>query len=106
MLSLYGMQRCSLLRSFCQKTGVQLRLREYFNADDNSSSLFFSDEDVLNVFPCAKHINPRASDAYNFYTTGQSKIQQGYLKDGCAKYIFFCNVLHTTKSNILFYGYS
>ena len=24
----------------------------------------------------------QASDAYNFYTTGQSKIQQGYLKDG------------------------
>lgn len=26
--------------------------------------------------------NFQASDAYNFYTTGQSKIQQGYLKDG------------------------
>merc|ERR1712240_415202 len=26
--------------------------------------------------------NPRATDAYNFYTTGQSKIQQGFLKEG------------------------
>ncbi len=86
VLSMYGMQRCSLLRSFCQKTGVQLRLREYFSSSSEGaatgSTLFFFDEDVLNVFPIAKHINPRASDAYNFYTTGQSKIQQGYLKDG------------------------
>merc|ERR1711992_516923 len=42
----------------------------------------FTDEDVVNVFPVVKHINPRATDAYNFYTTGQSKIQQGFLKDG------------------------
>ena len=25
----------------------------------------------------------RATDAYNFYTTGQSKIQQGFLKVSC-----------------------
>lgn len=42
----------------------------------------FFEDDILNIFPVVKHINPRASDAYNFYTTGQSKIQQGYLKDG------------------------
>ena len=40
------------------------------------------EEDILNLFPVVKHINPRATDAYNFYTTGQSKIQQGFLKDG------------------------
>lgn len=26
--------------------------------------------------------SPQASDAYNFYTTGQNKIQQGFLKEG------------------------
>ena len=31
---------------------------------------------IMNCF------NQQASDAYNFYTTGQNKIQQGYLKDG------------------------
>lgn len=36
----------------------------------------------MNVFPIVKHINPRATDAFNFYTTGQNKIQQGFLKDG------------------------
>jgi len=34
------------------------------------------------MYPIVKHISPRATDAYNFYTTGQSKIQQGFLKDG------------------------
>ena len=78
--STYGAQKISLLRSFCQKVGIQLQLREYLL--DGKSHPMFTDDDVLNMFPKAKHINPRASDAYNFYTTGQSKIQQGYLKDG------------------------
>ena len=77
--SLYGLQKVSLLRSICLKTGIQLHMREYFAG---MNSVLFNDEDVINVFPRAKHINPRASDAFNFYTTGQSKIQQGYLKDG------------------------
>lgn len=76
----YGLQKISLLRSFCIKTGVQILLREY-NFESRNRPPFFED-DILNVFPVVKHINPRASDAYNFYTTGQSKIQQGYLKDG------------------------
>lgn len=76
----YGLQKVSLLRSFCVKTGLQILLREY-NFDNKNKVPFFED-DIVNVFPVVKHINPRASDAYNFYTTGQSKIQQGYLKDG------------------------
>jgi len=69
-----------MLRSFCQKTGIQLLLREY--ALDTKNQLIFSEEDIINIFPVVKHINPRATDAFNFYTTGQSKIQQGFLKDG------------------------
>lgn len=68
------------LRSFCIKTGVQIFLREY-NFDSKSRPTF-TEEDILNVFPIVKHIDPRASDAYTFYTTGQAKIQQGYLKEG------------------------
>ncbi len=80
--SLFGLQKVSLLKSFCQATGVQLQLREYFTCPPSLAGSLapFCDDDVLNMFPRAKHINPRASDAYNFYTTGQSKIQQGYLK--------------------------
>ena len=75
----FGLQKISLLRAFCQATGIQLHLREY---SLDSKEKIFNDEDVINIFPVVKHINPRATDAYNFYTTGQSKIQQGYLKDG------------------------
>ncbi|XP_065079467.1 clustered mitochondria protein homolog [Ochlerotatus camptorhynchus] len=76
----YRLQKISLLRAFCLKTGVQILLREYNFEMKNKST--FAENDIVNVFPVVKHINPRASDAYNFYTTGQSKIQQGYFKDG------------------------
>lgn len=90
----HGLQKISLLRAFCQKTGIQLHLREYFldtasTPTSNSTKgqnqpppAPFNEQDILNVFPRVKHVNPRASDAFNFYTTGQAKIQQGYLKDG------------------------
>ncbi|XP_011307260.1 clustered mitochondria protein homolog [Fopius arisanus] len=76
----FELQKISLMRNFCVKTGIQILLREY-NFDNKNRATFF-EEDILNIFPVVKHFNPRASDAYNFYTTGQSKIQQGYLKDG------------------------
>ncbi|XP_074038470.1 clustered mitochondria protein homolog isoform X2 [Leptinotarsa decemlineata] len=76
----YFLQKVSLLRSFCLKTGIQILLRDY-NFESRNKPIFY-EEDILNIFPLVKHINPRATDAYNFYTTGQSKIQQGYLKDG------------------------
>ncbi|XP_015794639.1 clustered mitochondria protein homolog [Tetranychus urticae] len=80
LISLFNLQKVSILRSFCMKTGIQILLREYNMDSRNKSS--FTEDDILNVFPVVKHINPRASDAYNFYTTGQTKIQQGYLKEG------------------------
>ena len=76
----FGLQKVSLLRSFCIKTGVQVLLKEYNMDAKNKAS--FQEEDIINIFPVVKHIQPRASDAYTFYTTGQSKIQQGYLKEG------------------------
>ncbi|XP_019770629.2 clustered mitochondria protein homolog isoform X1 [Dendroctonus ponderosae] len=76
----YKLQKVSLLRGLCLKTGLQVLLRDY-NLDSKNKLIFF-EEDILNIFPIVKHINPRATDAYNFYTTGQSKIQQGYFKDG------------------------
>lgn len=79
-LEQYALQKISLLRSFCLKTGVQILLREY--TFDSKNRLTFFEEDIINIFPVVKHINPRASDAFNFYTTGQNKIQQGYLKEG------------------------
>lgn len=76
----YHIHKVSLLRLVAIKTGIQILLREY-NCDHKTKPTFY-EEDILNVFPVVKHIHPRATDAYNFYTTGQSKIQQGYLKEG------------------------
>ncbi|KAK9882067.1 hypothetical protein WA026_018916 [Henosepilachna vigintioctopunctata] len=76
----YCLQKISLLRGFCIKTGIQILLRDY-NFESRNKPIFY-EEDIQNIFPIVKHINPRATDAYNFYTTGQNKIQQGYLKDG------------------------
>lgn len=80
VIETYKLQKVSLLRGFCVKSGIQILLRDY-NLDSKNRPVFL-EEDILNIFPIVKHINPRATDAYNFYTTGQSKIQQGYLKDG------------------------
>ena len=55
-------------------------MREYSYEVKNRNTFF--EEDIINVFPVVKHINPRASDAFHFYTTGQQKIQQGFLKEG------------------------
>lgn len=79
-VEIYGFHRMSILRAFCLKVGIQVLLREY-NFDLRNKATF-NEEDILNVFPVVKHISPRASDAYNFYTTGQSKIQQGLFKEG------------------------
>lgn len=66
-----------MLRSFCQKNGVQILLREY-----NFKQKTFHDDDILNMYPIVKHVPTKATDAYNFFTNGQSKIQQGFLKEG------------------------
>merc|ERR1719295_896490 len=79
-IELSKLSKLTLLRSFCQKTGVQVLLKEY--QFDNKTVQTFTEDDIVNLYPIVKHINPRATDAYNFYTTGQSKIQQGFLKDG------------------------
>lgn len=76
----HHLHKIIFLRSFCIKTGVQVLLREY--NFDNKGRPTFGEEDILNVFPIVKHIDPRASDAYTFYTTGQAKIQQGFIKEG------------------------
>lgn len=76
----YKLNKLSVLRAFCLKVGIQILLREYNFESKNKPT--FNEEDIVNVFPIVKHINPRATDAFNFYTTGQTKIQQGNFKEG------------------------
>lgn len=73
-------RKLTLLRSFCTKNGVQLLLREYNTESKHKEA--FGEDDVLSMYPVVKHVPSRASDAYNFFTNGQAKIQQGFLKEG------------------------
>ncbi|CAF1058898.1 unnamed protein product, partial [Didymodactylos carnosus] len=90
----YHIRRTCILRSFCLKIGLQLSLREYQfdsvmsptttkNTPTNSSiTPCFNEDDIINLYPVIKHVAPKPSDAYQFFTTGQSKIQQGLLREG------------------------
>lgn len=80
----FRVQKISLLRGMCVKVGLQIALREYSleGRGATSTKVAFYEEDIVNVFPVVKHINPRATDAYNFFTSGQQKIQQGLMKEG------------------------
>lgn len=76
----YGLQKVTILREFSIKTSIQLLLKEY-NLDGRHKPAF-TEEDILNIFPVVKHVNPKASDAFHFFQSGQAKVQQGFLKEG------------------------
>ncbi|XP_041919207.1 clustered mitochondria protein homolog isoform X1 [Alosa sapidissima] len=77
----YGLQKSTLLREISVKTGIQILIKEY-NFDSRHKPAF-TEEDILNIFPVVKHVNPKASDAFHFFQSGQAKVQQGFLKEGC-----------------------
>ncbi|KAK2847177.1 hypothetical protein Q5P01_010176 [Channa striata] len=77
----YGFQKITLLREISIKTGIQILIKEY-NFDSRHKPAF-TEEDILNIFPVVKHVNPKASDAFHFFQSGQAKVQQGFLKEGC-----------------------
>lgn len=80
LLYRYSIQKVSLLRLFCIRTGVQVMLREYHF--DHKTRPTFGEDDILNIFPVVRHITPRATDAYQFFQTGHRKIQEGNLREG------------------------
>ncbi|KAG7489609.1 hypothetical protein JOB18_016073 [Solea senegalensis] len=95
----YGLQKISLLREFCLKTGVQLRLRDYIL--DNQSKAPIGPDDVLNILPIVKHIYTPTSDASKAYRAAQNAIQKGLLDQAHehlkeAAYLFgrVCDDLH------------
>ena len=82
----YKLQRPTLLRELCIKIGIQLLLHEY--EFENKHKPTFTENDIVNIFPAVKHINPIASDAYHFFQSGQAKIQQGLLCEFCNQLSF------------------
>ncbi|KAJ8367901.1 hypothetical protein SKAU_G00079290 [Synaphobranchus kaupii] len=77
----YALQKITLLREISIKAGIQILIKEY-NMDSRHKPAF-TEEDILNIFPVVKHVNPKASDAFHFFQSGQAKVQQGFLKEGC-----------------------
>ncbi|XP_068559636.1 clustered mitochondria protein homolog [Cebidichthys violaceus] len=95
----YGLQKISLLREFCLKTGVQLRLRDYVL--DNHNKAPIGPDDILNIFPVVKHIHMPTVDASKAYRAAQNFIQKGLLDQAHehlkeATYLFgrVCDDLH------------
>lgn len=99
LAELYGLQKLSLLREFCLKTGVQLRLKDYFLDNQNKAPL--CPDDILNIFPVVKHVHMPIVDASKAYFTAQTSIQKGHLdqayeqlKEATYLYSRVCDDLH------------
>ncbi|XP_061906811.1 clustered mitochondria protein homolog [Entelurus aequoreus] len=95
----YSLQKISLLREFCLKTGVQLRLRDYFLESHSKAPI--GPDDIINIFPVVKHVHMPTTDASKAFYAGQDSLQKGLLdrayeqlKD--AAYLFgrVCDDLH------------
>uniref|UniRef100_A0A3B4BB70 Clu domain-containing protein n=1 Tax=Periophthalmus magnuspinnatus TaxID=409849 RepID=A0A3B4BB70_9GOBI len=95
----YGLQKLSLLREFCLKTGIQLRLKDYFLDNQNKAPL--NPEDILNIFPVVKHLHMPIVDASKAFRTAQISLQKGLLdqayeqlKEATYLYGRVCDDLH------------
>ncbi|VDD87948.1 unnamed protein product [Enterobius vermicularis] len=76
-----GIQKTSILRRFCQIVGIQILLRDY-GLELNKKSLPFVEDDIQNLFPVVKHVDPKAIDAHSLFISAQTKVQQGALRAG------------------------
>uniref|UniRef100_A0A914DXN8 Clustered mitochondria protein homolog n=1 Tax=Acrobeloides nanus TaxID=290746 RepID=A0A914DXN8_9BILA len=79
-MEISGAQRIAIVRRFCMMNGIQLILKDY-NLD-SKTKLPFSEDDIHNMYPVVKHMNPHAKDAQNLFLSGQTKVHQGILRMG------------------------
>ncbi|XP_048834447.1 clustered mitochondria protein homolog [Brienomyrus brachyistius] len=106
LMEQYGLQKFSLLRGLCLKTGVQLRLRDY--TLDNCIKAPISPDDIINMFPVVKHVTMTTSDATQAFNSAQKSIEKGQLDRAYeqlkeATYLFgrVCDDLHPEASMCL-----
>ncbi|XP_029016845.1 clustered mitochondria protein homolog [Betta splendens] len=99
LVECYGVQKLSLLREFCLKTGVQLRLRDYLF--DNQNKAPIGPDDIVNMFPVVKYVKMPTADASKVYAAAQGLIHKGLLDQAHEKlkeaaYLFgrVCDDLH------------
>uniref|UniRef100_A0A3P9IQH1 Si:ch211-166a6.5 n=1 Tax=Oryzias latipes TaxID=8090 RepID=A0A3P9IQH1_ORYLA len=79
----FGLQKLSLLRDFCLKTGLQLRLRDYFLETQSKAPI--SPDDILNIFPVVKHVHMPTEDAVKAFRAAQNFLQKGLLEQAHEK---------------------
>ncbi|XP_028396427.1 clustered mitochondria protein homolog [Dendronephthya gigantea] len=92
VISTYGLQPLSMLRSFCLKTGVQVLLSAYDFVSKRNPT--FSEEHVMNIFPIVKHTNPKAVDAAALFEAAQNKLQSGFLSESHGIMVEALNLYH------------
>ncbi|XP_031426563.1 clustered mitochondria protein homolog [Clupea harengus] len=102
----YGVQKMSLLREFCLKTGIQLRLRDYIL--DNRNKAPIGPDDVYNILPVVKHLTMTTQDASRMFHAAQGYLQKGQLDRAYeqlkeAAYLFgrVCDDLHPKACSCL-----
>ncbi|XP_073529201.1 clustered mitochondria protein homolog [Phyllobates terribilis] len=78
----FTLQKVTLFREFCMKTGVQVLLREYNFESRHKPAI--TEEDILNMFPVVKHVSIKSKEAHELFTKAQMSIQQGGLNEGVA----------------------
>ncbi|XP_060787762.1 clustered mitochondria protein homolog isoform X2 [Neoarius graeffei] len=102
----YGLQKLSLLREICLKTGIQLRTRDYIF--DHRAKAPISPDDVLNLLPVVKHVTMPITDAMRSFRAAQNSLQKGLLEQAYeqlkeAAYMFgrVCDSLHPEACHCL-----
>lgn len=95
----HSLQRVSLLREICTKTGIQVLLREY--VFESRHRAVFVEEDIMNMFPVVKHLSPSSSDASRLVQEAERAVQRGLLKEGhelinqaLTLFTSVCGILH------------
>ncbi|KAG9333951.1 hypothetical protein JZ751_009354, partial [Albula glossodonta] len=73
-VELYQLQKVTLLREICIKTGVQVQLREY--SFDSRHKPLFTENDILSISPLVKQLRPQASDGVRTLQAARTQLQQ------------------------------
>ncbi|XP_069615033.1 clustered mitochondria protein homolog [Ranitomeya imitator] len=80
LVETFTLQKVTLLREFCMKTGVQVLLREYNFESRHKPAI--TEEDILNMFPVVKHVSIKSKEGHELFTKAQMSIQKGSLNEG------------------------
>ena len=73
--------KLALLRSLCQKTGVQLLARQYNLGSKVAGSTTFTADDIVDVLPMSKHMAPASVEGKALYDAGCLRSQAGMMRE-------------------------